>query len=87
MPDADFSIRPAVSGDLPALLALYRHLNSSDPELDARVADDRYDRMLNQPGMTVLIGFSGIVAVASVTLIVVPNLTRGGASFALSRMS
>ncbi|MEZ2130548.1 MULTISPECIES: N-acetyltransferase family protein [unclassified Sinorhizobium] len=83
MPVVDFSIRPAASGDLPALLALYRHLNPDDPELDPQVANDRFDRMLNQPGMTVLIGFADMVAAASVTLIVVPNLTRGAASYAL----
>lgn len=83
MPDGGFSIRPATSGDLPALLALYRHLNPSDPELDTQVADERFDRMLSQPGMTVLIGFAGAVAATSITMIVVPNLTRGGASYAL----
>ena len=83
MADEHFGIRPAVPGDLPALLALYRHLQPNDPELDPQVADERFTRMLNQPGMTVLLGFAGAVAAATITLIVVPNLTRGGAGYAL----
>ncbi|WP_425516279.1 N-acetyltransferase family protein [Rhizobium ruizarguesonis] len=83
MPDGDVIIRPAVRGDLPALLALYRQLNPTDPVLDEASAEGRFSAILAQPGMTVFIGVAGNVAIATVTLVVVPNLTRSGASYAL----
>ena len=83
MPDRDFIIRPAARGDLPDLMTLYRHLNPTDPVLDEASAEERFSAILAQPGMTVFIGFAGEVAVATVTSVVVPNLTRNGASYAL----
>ncbi|UWM74096.1 GNAT family N-acetyltransferase [Rhizobium sp. WSM4643] len=83
MPDRDVIIRPAVRGDLPGLLALYRQLNPTDPVLDEASAEKRFSAILAQPGMTVFIGVAGNVAIATVTLVVVPNLTRNGASYAL----
>ncbi len=73
-------IRPAATGDLPVLLALYRHLNHDDPDMDPRLAEDRFAEILAHPGMTVFAAFEGDLAVSSVTLIVIPNLTRCGAS-------
>ncbi|WP_427145033.1 N-acetyltransferase family protein [Rhizobium pisi] len=83
MPDQDFTIRPATAGDLPGLTVLYHHLNPTDPILDGTVAEERFSAILAQPGMAVFIGFVGDLAVATVTLVVVPNLTRGGAPYAL----
>lgn len=83
MPDRDFIIRPAVRGDLPGLMTLYRQLNPTDPVLDEASAEKRFSAILAQPGMTVFIGFTGDVGAATVTLVVVPNLTRNGASYAL----
>lgn len=83
MPDRDFIIRPAVRGDLPGLMTLYRQLNPTDPVLDEASAEKRFSAILAQPGMTVFIGFAGDVGAATVTLVVVPNLTRNGASYAL----
>ena len=76
-------IRPAAAGDLPTLLALYRHLNHDDPELEPTLAENRFAEILAQPGMTVLAAFVGNIAVSSVTLVVVPNLTRRAAPYAL----
>jgi len=81
--DQDFAIRPAAVGDLPGLITLYQHLNSTDPVLDKAMAEERFSAILAQPGMTLFIGFAGDLAAATVTLIVVPNLTRNGASYAL----
>ncbi len=81
--DRDFAIRPAASGDLPGLTVLYRHLNPTDPLLDETMAEERFCAILAQPGMTVFIGFAGDLAAATATLIVVRNLTRSGASYAL----
>lgn len=83
MPDQDFTIRSAAPGDLKGLTVLYRHLNPTDPILGGIMAEERFSAILAQPGMSIFIGFAGAHAAATVTLIVVPNLTRGGASYAL----
>ena len=80
---ADTVIRPVNAADLPTLLALYRHLNTDDPEIDPALAEDRFAAILAHPGMTIFATFQGDVAVSSVTLVVIPNLTRGGAFYAL----
>ena len=77
------SIRAAKADDLPALLALYGELNPADPPLDPAVAEERMAAILSQPGMRIFISFSGEAAAATVSLIVVPNLSRNGASYAL----
>ncbi|KQV28494.1 acetyltransferase [Rhizobium sp. Root1203] len=77
------SIRAAVAGDLEDLLELYRQLNPGDPALDPSELKDRFAAMLAQPGMTVFIGFDNQAPASTATLIVVPNLTRNGASYAL----
>lgn len=77
------TIRAASRDDLPALELLYSHLNPADPALDPALANERMSAILAQPGMTVFIGFIGVTAVATVTLIVIPNLTRNGAPYAL----
>ncbi|MBX5131161.1 GNAT family N-acetyltransferase [Rhizobium lentis] len=83
VPDQDFTIRSAAPDDLEGLTVLYRHLNPTDPILDGTMAEERFSAILAQPGMTIFIGFAGAHAAATVTLIIVPNLTRGGASYAL----
>ena len=76
-------IRSVAMADLPTLLALYRHLNTEDPVLDLQLAQSRLAEILTHPGMTILAAFDGDRAVSSVTLVVIPNLTRGGAPYAL----
>ncbi|MGF9563767.1 GNAT family N-acetyltransferase [Neorhizobium sp. JUb45] len=76
-------IRAAGSDDLTALLALYRHLGHDDPVVSSKIAEERFSTILAQPGMTVLIGFQGDKAVATITLVVVPNLTRNACPYAL----
>ncbi|TBC74147.1 GNAT family N-acetyltransferase [Rhizobium leguminosarum] len=83
MTDRDFIIRPASRSDLPGLMTLYRHLNPTDPVLDQALAEERFSAILLQPGMTVFIGYAGDVAAATVTSVVVPNLTRSGAPYGL----
>ncbi|MFT4185142.1 MAG: GNAT family N-acetyltransferase [Rhizobium sp.] len=81
--DGDVVIRPATTGDLATLLALYRHLNHADPQPEPALAESRFAEMLAHPGMTILAAFAGDVALSSVTLVVIPNLTRGAAPYAL----
>ncbi len=83
MTDGDLSIRPAVVRDLQNLITLYQHLSPTDPVLAPDVAIERFSAILAQPGMTIFIGVAGEIAAATVTLIIVPNLTRNGASYAL----
>ncbi|MGF6176710.1 GNAT family N-acetyltransferase [Ensifer sp. 4252] len=83
MSPSPFAIRAASADDLPGLLALYGELNPDDPALDAALAADRFAAILARPGMTVFIGLADDIAAASVTSVVVPNLTRGGAPYAL----
>ncbi|MDV4177456.1 GNAT family N-acetyltransferase [Rhizobium brockwellii] len=83
MTDRDFIIRAAARRDLPGLMTLYHHLNPTDPVLDEALAEERFSDILAQPGMTVFIGYAGDVAAATVTSIVVPNLTRSGAPYGL----
>ncbi|RYE34879.1 MAG: GNAT family N-acetyltransferase [Hyphomicrobiales bacterium] len=76
-------IRAAEQADLPALQDLYRHLL---PE-DERCPDDRaaaiLDKLRHFEGSAILIGLLGTELVASCTVIVIPNLTRGGMPYAL----
>lgn len=78
-----FDIREAEAGDLPALLALYRDLQPGDPDIDGGIARERFREILTHPRMSVLLAVSEGVAVATITLIIIPNLTRGGAPYAL----
>lgn len=83
MAASGLAIRPATRDDLPALLTLYRDLHPDDPELDDAFALERFSEIDAQPGITLLIGSADGIAVASVTLVVIPNLTRNGAPYAL----
>ena len=78
------TIRVAGPADLEAIRELYRQLQPDDPELDEAAARKAWARLLDHPGLTVLVGATahGILA-ASCTLVVIPNLTRGGRPYAL----
>tara|TARA_R110002020_G_scaffold122787_1_gene278636 strand:- start:3232 stop:3693 length:462 start_codon:yes stop_codon:yes gene_type:complete len=80
---ADVEIREALPADLPVLLDLYRELQPADPEINADLARTRFAAMLAHPGLSVFLAISDGVAVATITLIVIPNLTRGGDPYAL----
>jgi GNAT superfamily N-acetyltransferase len=79
-----FSIRQALPSDLDGLLILYAQLNPSDPPLTDEVAAPIFADILARAGMLVLVAVSGEQIVGSVTLVVLPNLTRGGAPYALA---
>ena len=78
-----FSIRAALPSDLEGLAALYPHLNPSDEPISRDLATARLDAINQIPGSTVLLGLLHDELVASCTLIVSPNLTRGGKPYAL----
>ncbi len=80
---AELTIRPARDEDLDALLPLYKHLVPEDPPLDRSEAAAILKRLSRYSGSAVLVGMHGDIVTATCTLIIVPNLTRGGAPFAL----
>lgn len=76
-------IRAADQADLPALLDLYRHLAPDDERCPDDEAADILGRLRGFAGSAVLIGLLDNDLVASCTVIVIPNLTRGGTPYAL----
>ena len=75
--------RRARAEDLEGLLALLRHLSSQDYGLAEAEARRIWARIEASPGMTVFVADHDSRPVSTCTLIVVPNLTRGGRSLAL----
>ncbi|WP_255989321.1 GNAT family N-acetyltransferase [Chitinolyticbacter albus] len=76
-------VRLATAADLPAVLDLMAALNPDDPALEPDVAHETWARLLAQPGVSVWLAEADGVPVASCTLIIVPNLTRGARAYAL----
>jgi len=83
MDRADFEIREAQPGDLSALLQLYQQLQPNDAEMGDDLARDRFNEILAHPYMTVLLAIADHLPIATITLIIIPNLTRGGAPYGL----
>ena len=79
----DLKIRAATMDDLPSWLNLYRHLNADDPILTEADATKILDQLHKYQGSKILIGQIGQEIVSTCTLIVIPNLTRGGTPCAL----
>ncbi len=80
---SDLLIRAVEQADLPALLELYRDLTPSDPPLALTDATEIWQHISRYPGSTIFVGARQSVLVTSCTLVVVPNLTRGGLPYAL----
>jgi GNAT superfamily N-acetyltransferase len=79
----ELRIRTAQPGDLHALLDLYRHLDAEDVRCPSDEAIAILERFLLYPGSAILIGCIRGKLVASCTVVVIPNLTRGGKPYAL----
>jgi GNAT superfamily N-acetyltransferase len=78
-----FSIHAALPSDLEGLAALYPHLNPSDEPIARDLAASRLEAIKQIPGSEVLLGLLDHKPVATCTLIVIPNLTRGGKPYGL----
>ena len=76
------TISAATEADLPGLLALYHHLTGDPPPPDA-VSRLMFQRFHLYPGSAILLGHVAHTPVATCALVVIPNLTRGGAPYAL----
>jgi GNAT superfamily N-acetyltransferase len=79
----DLTIRSAAAADLPDLLPLYKHLNPDDSPLDLNKARRNLEQISRSEGSAVLVGLIGDAIATTCTLIVIANLTRGGAPYAL----
>ena len=77
------TFRLATSDDLPAMLALYRHLSPDDPLLKPEQVRADYTRLIGSDLASLLVADVGGAVVASCLLLIVPNLTRGGRPFAI----
>ncbi|MEV4533984.1 GNAT family N-acetyltransferase [Asanoa sp. NPDC049518] len=73
--------RVAREGDLEAILGLYGQLHPSDPP--ARDALETFRRILATPGLDLFVLEVSGAVVATTYLNVIPNLTRGGAPYAV----
>jgi GNAT superfamily N-acetyltransferase len=79
----ELNIRDAQPDDLPELQALYLHLSPDDAICPPDEAITILERFLLYPGSAILIGKLGDILVVSCTLVVIPNLTRGGKPYGL----
>lgn len=77
------TVRRATTDDLEAVLALYRHLNPDDPPLAAGDVADLWAEMVGDDRHHVLVGEVEGRIVASCTMVLVRNLTRGARPFGL----
>lgn len=83
MGTSSLEIRMAGSGDLPSILDLYQHLHADDDRPSRGSAKRALARLQTLPGSGVLIGSDEEGIRSSCTLVVIPNLTRGGRPYAL----
>jgi len=83
MANGTLKIRIAGSDDGERLREMMGFLVPNDIDTPAGVAADRYRQMMTHPGLTVFLAEIDHETVGTCTLLVVPNLSRGGAPFAL----
>lgn len=76
-------VRAATVADLPAMLALYRHLNPADPDPDPDEAARAWAALIGSALATVFVAEANGALLASCTLAVVPNITRDARPYAL----
>ncbi|BAT57924.1 acetyltransferase GNAT family protein [Variibacter gotjawalensis] len=79
----DFAVRIANRGDLKALINIYPQLQPDDPALALDDAERIWEQISHYPGSGIFVGLVSDILVSTCTLIVVPNLTRGGAPYGL----
>ena len=83
MTTTDARIRLAGPGDLDGMLDLYRHLNPDDPRPSPAAAEAAWGALLASKLTSVFVAEATGRPVASCTLIIVPNLTRGARPYGL----
>ena len=76
-------VRALVESDMPHLQKLYRYLDADNTEIPLNEALQRWEMLKRYPYSNIFVACKDDMAVASCTLIVIPNLTRVGAPYAL----
>lgn len=76
-------IRRASAADLPGLLRLYAQLNPSDPAIPLVRAAEIFEQFHSCDGNAIFVAALGDEIIATCALVVVANLTRGGAPYGL----
>ncbi|WEX07068.1 GNAT family N-acetyltransferase [Chelativorans sp. AA-79] len=81
----DVELRLAAAGDFDGILELYRHLSPDDDTLfDRPQLRDIWSSLLSREGTYVCVAVEGESRpVSTCTLVVIPNIMRGGRSYAL----
>lgn len=77
------NIRTSQQSDLPRLLELYPYLDPANEAFPLDIAEQQLSALLAIKGSAIFIGLVEETVVCSCTLIVIPNLTREGAPYAL----
>ena len=77
------ALRHATRDDLDALLALYAQLNPGDAPIARERAAALLERIFASELLAIVVATQDDAAVATCYLNVIPNLTRGGASYAV----
>lgn len=77
------TIRAAQPDDLESLLSLYQDMSSNNVVNDPEIAKKTYATMLAHQGLTIFVALDNDKPVATATLVVTPNLTRGCKPYAL----
>jgi GNAT superfamily N-acetyltransferase len=78
------TIRSATGSDITALRDLYAQLEPNDPPWPSdAAATEALSRVLQHPGVTILLAEAAGRAVSTAMLIVSPNFSRGGRPFAM----
>ena len=82
--DTQTTLRAIRRHELPELLALYRHLHPSDPELPSTPSlEAHWERIHSDPSLHYLVAeVSGTLA-STCTLAIIPNLTRSARPYGL----
>jgi|SRR6476659_4787616 len=79
----ELEIRTAQQSDIQPLLELYHQLNPQDRALAPQDACRIWQQFTRYPGSAIFIGLKQKALVSTCALVVIPNLTRGGAPYAL----
>lgn len=79
----DFQIREAKLGDLEQLKALYQQLNPTDAVNSDGREVDTLNEILSSTNFHIFLLCDGPIALSTTYLNVIPNLTRGGAPYAV----
>ena len=79
----ELTIRTAGQNDLSSLLALYGQLHPDNETMSPVAASNNLAQFLRYPGSAIFLGLRDDAVVTTCTLVVIPNLTRGGTPYAL----